>query len=187
MGLFRVSRNIMVQETGEYPLNFSTFFKFTQPETNLPGEPDGYNLGLSGRIAEASGEPLNLKAGPENGTSDNEYAGVEWGLPFEYIDGAAVTVRVTAKAINTAHVANLVDISLWKNDLNEGFGADLCETEPRPITTSPADYDFTITPASLEAGDRVGIKLTVSIDDTGGTNGVYTRIYDVRMIIGIKG
>jgi hypothetical protein len=133
----------------------------------LPDAPDATALG----VADAAG---SLLTGTQtNNTSASEVAAFAFVLPENYVDGQAITVRVRAKVSAARQVSATVDIVAKK--VGDTLGSDICATAAQNLTTSYANYDFTITPTGLVAGDVLCIEVYLATNDTGGsTNGTPT-------------
>jgi hypothetical protein len=134
----------------------------------LPDAPNATALGL----ADAAG---SLLTGTQtNNTSASEVAAFTFALPEKYVDGEAVTVRVRAKVSAARQVSATVDV-VAKKQGDTGLGSDICATAAQNLTTSYVNYDFTITPTGLVAGDVLWIEVYLATNDTGGsTNGTPT-------------
>lgn len=137
----------------------------------LPDAPNATTLGL----ADAAGS-LVTGTQTNGGTTAaaTETAAFQFPLPAEYQAGGAVTVRVRAKVSALQEVADTVDVAVKKVG-DAGLGADICATAAQALTAEYADYDFTVTPTGLAAGDVLNVVVTLATDDTGGTqNGTPT-------------
>jgi len=108
-------------------------------------------------------------------------------LPPEYVSGETVTLRVRGKeTVAAATVDTTIDAEVYKHDKDGGIGSDLCATAAQSVTTAAANFDFTITPTGLAAGDRLDVELTGVSDDTGGSQGTILEIYSTEMLLDIK-
>lgn len=112
-------------------------------------------------------------------------------LPPEYVAGQTVTLRVVAKeTVGAATVSTTVDAEVFEVAAEAGLGGsptDLCETVAADVTTAVGNKDFVITPTDLTAGDELDIEITGVTTDTGGTVGTILAIYDVSLLLDIKG
>ena len=109
-------------------------------------------------------------------------------LPAEYVAAGTITVRVKARMNNTLTVGGSIDVTgCYKTDGAAGIGSDLCTTTLQALTTSFANYDFTITPTGLAAGDLLDIQLTGIATDTGGATGYLIEIGAVEILLDVKG
>lgn len=109
-----------------------------------------------------------------NNTSVNETASIVHILPADYVAGAPITVRARAKVSAARFVSAQVDLVAKK--ITDGvLGADICATAAQALTTNYTDFDFTITPTGLAAGDMLQLDFYLINNDTGGsTNGTAT-------------
>ena len=129
------------------------------------------HLGEDLGIVEAVGT-FNRKVGPDIITIESRIANSETEtcemkaqatLPANYVSGTAVTLRlpVTLFGAGTDN-GSTIDAEVFK--VTDGaIGSDICATAAQALTTSWADYDFTITPTGLLPGDELSIVVTGSI------------------------
>lgn len=122
-----------------------------------------------------------------SGNSKTNKCRFQFPLPPEYVSGETITLRVRGKMTGDVQVAQTVDATCYKHDEAAGVGSDLCATAAQSLTTSAANYDFTITPTGLAAGDTLDIELTTVANDTGGTANKLAEIYRVALLLDIKG
>jgi hypothetical protein len=104
-----------------------------------------------------------------SGTTANESATWLVPLPSDYLPATNVVVRIRAKCSPTALVTKTVDC-VAKRVGDATLGTDICATNAQTLTTSYANYDFTVTGASLDVGDMLQIDVYLATDDTGGTS-----------------
>lgn len=67
-----------------------------------------------------------------------------------------------------------------------GLGADICATAAQSLTTSYANYDFTITPTGLAAGDVLNLDFALATNDTGGANAGAPTISKIDVLLAAK-
>lgn len=173
-----------------------------------------YRLGLETWKTTATGQPLGAAAGTPSGAFGITYgthgtaapqivaeaasgASVTnkmrrtFTLPPEYVSGQTITLRVKAKeTVGAATVSTTIDAEVYEVAAEAGLGGsptDLCATAAIDVTTTVGNKDFTITPTNLVAGDELDIELTGVSNDTGATVGTILAIYDVSLLIDIKG
>lgn len=131
----------------------------------LPDAPNATALG----VADAAGSLLTGTQTNGGATaSASEVAAFLFVLPQEYVAGEAITVRVRAKVSATRTVSQTVDVVAKK--VGDTLGSDICTTAAQSLTTSYANYDFTVTPTSLVAGDVLWVEVYLATDDTGGSS-----------------
>ena len=140
---------------------------------SLPDAGDGTSIGL----ADAAG---GLLTGSTSNTNQKaESLAADLVLPNNYVDGAAIDVRVRAKVSATRANAQTVDVIAKL--MGDALGADICETGLQSLTTSYANYDFVITPTGLVAGDTIHVEIYVDSDDTGGSTDGFITITRIEL------
>lgn len=133
---------------------------------SLPDSPNGTSLGLS----DTAGGALTGSTTNSGGTaSASESAGFVAVLPTNYVAGGAVTIRVRAKVSAARQVTQTIDATIKKQG-DATLGSDIVATAAQTLTTSYANYDFTVTPTGLAAGDVLVGTIVAAADDTGGGN-----------------
>ncbi len=152
------------------------------------GAAAGTPSGAMGLTIGAHGTNSPLVVGEAaSGNSKTDYARFQFALPAEYVSGETITLRVRAKATGTINTAKTLDAQCYVSDGGGGISSDICATAAQAVTTSFANYDFTITPTSRVAGDMLDIQLVTVADDTGGTNNKLIQIGAVELLLDIKG
>lgn len=134
--------------------------------------------------------------GPYIGTSDlkaagatTRYARCQVALPFEYDDGATVTLRCFAGMLTTvADATATLDAEVYESDMDATISADLCTTAATTINSLTfANIDFVITPSALVAGDVLDIRLAMAINDAAGITAVIGAIGNTELLIDTRG
>ncbi len=152
------------------------------------GASAGTPSGAMGLTIGAHGTNSPLVVGESaSGNSKTNYSRFQFALPAEYVSGETITLRVRAKATGTLNVTKSLDAQCYVSDGGGGIGSDICATTVQALTTSFANYDFTITPTSRVAGDMLDIQLVTVADDTGATNNKLIQIGAVELLLDIKG
>jgi hypothetical protein len=181
-----VNRADLVQDDAEiYNLPLFRFRKNTGAVLAAAG--DGTYLGCAWGTHGTDGPYLVGTAC--NNASQTETARILFELPPEYQDGQTVTIRVHAHVDTTPlTVSATVDIQCYETDGEKAVGADLCATAAQDCNASAwADFDFTITPTGLAAGDILDIEITAAGDDSGGAVNKSIEIGAVQVLLDIKG
>lgn len=162
----------------EFPYRLTDLRKTSAMKDALADAPDGTLLGLGDAAGSAvTGTTTNGGAT----AAESETASFIHCLSPDYVDGEAVTVRVRAKVSVARTVAATVDVVA--KEIGDGaLGADICATAAQNLSTAYANYDFTITPTGLVAGDRLQIDLTLATDDTGGASDGLPTITKVSVL-----
>lgn len=124
---------------------------------------------------------LSSEAAQNNTKTDKAY--FEYVLPRDYQPGQNLTVTVNGKYAVSGGTAGTktVDCEVWKIGTDGAHGSDICSTAAQTLTTSAADYAFTINGASLSPGDKIGIQLTAVIQETANGGTVTGSIASVRV------
>lgn len=158
------------------PLN--NFVKDGAWTTPVDAAPGSSLLGL----AAAGGSPL--LGNQANGNVKSDYAMVSISLPAWYVSGASIKVRLRAKQATTlSNASSKVDVDFCKVAA-DSLGSDICTTAAQQVTTSYANYDFTITPTSRVAGDVLLIRVALLNDDTAGTTNTAMSITEAFLVLG---
>ena len=103
-------------------------------------------------------------------------------MDARYDDGETVTIRVHARITANCNTAQTLDVEAYAGDKEAGVGSDLVTTSAQTLTTSWADYDYTVTVTGLSAGDPLDVEITGVANDTGGTAGAVIEIGDIRIL-----
>ena len=128
----------------------------------LDDAPGASLLGLGDATAEV------VKGNASNNNAKTDFAAFQFVLPADYKAGGAITVRLRVKKDTTlATVSDTCDV-IAKLVGDGALGSDICATAAQQVTTSYANYDFTITPTGLVPGDVLDLRISLNSDDTGG-------------------
>jgi len=145
--------------------------------------------GLIPETTGAAGKPKLVMAG--YGSGDGHFLGedskdaaktetivFDFSLPAEYVAGQTVTVTVTAQytdAGTSTMTTKTIDCEAYKIAEAGTAGSDICATAIQTLTSSMAQYSFTVTPASLSAGDsiRVFLQIITEGDTSAATKGKF--------------
>lgn len=137
---------------------------------------------LLGQAATTAG--VTFVGNAVSGNTKTDYAQIDAILPAWYIPGAAITVRIRAKWTTTLlTVSSLVDCEV-KVAADGSLGSDICTTAAQQVTTSFANYSFTVTPTGRVAGDCLTIRFALLGDDTGGTINTAGAISQIALVLG---
>lgn len=108
-------------------------------------------------------------------------------LPPNYVAGSAVTIRArcgmkTTVADNSA--ATTIDFNAYSNSGVANAGsADLVTTNAQSINSlTAANYDFTVTPTGLVAGQDLHIKMTLTVTDAATGTAVIGTVNHVELL-----
>lgn len=121
----------------------------------------------------------------------NTKADVMWGtftLPVDYVAGEAISLRATVGVAGSGTAGTCtVDFSIYKQAADASVGSDLVSTAATAITSTYGNKDFVVTPTGLAPGDRLNIKLTTSVQETGGAAILVALVTDVSILLDVKG
>jgi hypothetical protein len=123
--------------------------------TNLPGTAANDDMAL---ITGTPGTDAPTLQGVDFGaTSTDEKCAFIFPVPQSYADGETITLRIHAGMLTTVSDGTAtVDVECWEQDGAGAVGSDICATAAQSINSLTfADYDFTITPTSVAAGDTL--------------------------------
>lgn len=136
-------------------------------QTNLPGTAASDDLALIGGTLGTDCPQVqtgDLKAAG----STTRYARFEAWLPEDYEDGQTITLRVYAGMVTTvADTAATLDLEAYPVDpTSQSVGADISGTSAIDVNSLTIQArDFTITPTSRVAGERLDCRLAFLVND----------------------
>ena len=112
------------------------------------------------------------------------YAALLAELPADYEDGQTVTLRIAAGMNTTvADTACTIDAQVYRCNDDLTVGSDICATAAQNMnSTTFADFDFTITPTSLSAGDQLDIRLAIACNDAATVTAVIPTIASLKLL-----
>lgn len=116
-------------------------------------------------------------------------------LPPEYVDGETITVSINAKWTvvgaggTDSGAASTIDLEARKVTKATGaVGSDIVATAAQTLTNTGTEFDFTVTPTGLVAGDVLNFKLTTSVvEDDGSTGTIQAEIFSIAVKCDVKG
>ena len=185
-----IARSWLTQESlAVFPIPWTWWRVWDTYNTNLPGTSATDDLGLIGGTF-ATDSPSIQTSDLGGSGAVTRYARATVPLPTEYVDGETVTLRFRAGMVTTiADQSATLDVQAYRADREAGIGADICATAATTInSTTLADIDFTITPATLAAGDLIDVRIAVLVDDDGdGGAGITGIIGAAELLVDIKG
>ena len=160
-----------------YSIPLTSLGQEAATKDSLPDAPagDGGALGLG----DAAGSVVTGTA--TNNTAAEESAHFVFPLPAEYVSGGAITMRLRGKVSANRDTAQTLVVVVKK--MSDALGGDLNATSLQTVTTSYANYDFTITPTGLVAGDILYVEILMSMDDSDGGTGAGTGTISAISVI----
>ena len=92
-------------------------------------------------------------------------------LPENYVSGGTITLSAYSDLIGAGTPGTCtIDFSAYLMSTTAGtVGSDLVTTNATAVTSTGAAKDFTVTPTGLVAGDKLIVKMTSSIAESGGS------------------
>lgn len=169
--------------TAAYPISvdINKLVKQAAWKDALPDAPDATSLGLG----DAAGSVVTGTTTNGGATaSASETAAFSVQLPDNYVDGGAIELRVRAKVSADRQTSQTVDAVVKL--LGDSLGSDICADAAQTLTTSYANYDFTITPTGLVAGDVLWVEITLATDDTAGSPAANSDGYPTMSAVSIR-
>lgn len=111
-------------------------------------------------------------------------------LPPEYVAGETVTLTVTCRYSDSgtgSMSTKTIDAEAYEIAEAGTAGSDICATAAQNITTSMAQYSFTITPTNLTAGDTLRVFLRIVLTESGGSGAQRAEFGGATIKADIKG
>ena len=128
----------------------------------------------------------SLYGNSPNSDAQTDASHFQFALPPEYVDGETITVRISA--LYTADGdSKTLDLEAYQVSPTTGaVGADICATTIKTLTGTAVNYDFTITPTGVAAGDLLNFKIQTIFEDTDGADGE-AKINYIAVLLDIQG
>jgi len=169
--------------TGTFLIPITTAKRFDAMATDVPAAAANDDMGL---ITGTPGtDPPRLQGVDFGGTTADEKCAFEYILPQTYVAGQAVTLRVRAGMLTTVSDGTAtLDAEVWRDDGDGTMGAaDICDTAAQSINSlTMANIDFTITPTTLNPGDKIIINLSFAASDTGNLGVMIPEIQEISLL-----
>ena len=184
-----IPRDNLIQETFvPFPVNLTDFRIWDAMQTNLPGTSSGDDLALIGGTF-GTASPTIRTADLKAAGATNVRARVIIPLPAEYDAAETCQIRVRGGMVTTiADVSCTVDVEAYRVNEDGGIGSDLCATSATTINSlTKANVDFNLTAATLSAGDRLDVRITVACNDAATVTAVIAELSRVALLCDIKG
>lgn len=170
-----------------YPIPMVDWRVHDALQTTLPGTSASDDLGLYGQTFGTS-QPL-IRTFDVKTLSTSLYARTQVRMPAEYVAGETVKIRLNSGMITTvADTSCTADVEAYRVGKDNSLGSDLCTTSATTMNSLTfAAKDFTITPASLSAGDVLDVRIRVTVVDSATATAVIGAFADVALVCDIKG
>jgi len=183
------SNILALQELQAYPIPLTNFRVWDALATVLPGTPASDDLGLVGGTFGTATPTLRTQDLKAAGASTNR-ARVLVQLPWDYVAGETVVIRIKAGMITTvAGTSATVDCEAYKNqeDPDDAIGSDLVTTSATSINSLTfASVDFNITPTSLSPGDILDLRISTAVNDGASATAVIAGISSVKLLVDVR-
>lgn len=170
-----------------FPIPWAALRVWDAYQTNLPGTAASDDLGLIGGTFGTA--PPMVQAGDLKAAgSTSRYARFQVVIPAFY-DAAETLSLVLSAGMKTtiADVACTVDVEAYRVDKVSGISADLCATAAQAINSLVfASKSFTITPATLSAGDVLDVRITIACNDAATVTAVIPTIAGLDLVCDVK-
>lgn len=173
-----------------YAQDFLTFRKHDEIQTNLPATAATDDLAIYEGSGGFGTDPIQLDAGDLKAAgATTRYARFKATVPAEYVDGETVVIRVRSAVETTvADTSCTVDIEAYLPDEDGGLSADLCDTSATSMNSvTAANYDFTITPTTIVAGDTLDVRVAIACNDAATGTVVRPSIYAIKLLCDVQG
>ena len=155
--------------------------------TNLPASASSDDLGLvSGTFGT---NPARITAGDVKAlgaTTRRLYLAIP--IPANYEDGQTIQLQIRAKMETTvADVSCTLDAEAYVG-ADGVLGSDLVATAAQSINSlSAAAYTFTINATSVDPGDLLEVRLSISSNDAATATAVTPAIYSIALLCDTRG
>lgn len=180
---------ILKQESGAiFPLQLVTARVWDAMQTNLPGTAATDDLAIVGGTFGTAPPVINAGDCKTLGAT-TRYARIEVPIPECYVAGQSFSLSFSAGMKTTiADTSCTLDIECYRLDKDSGISADLCATAAQSINSVTfADKSFTITPATLNPGDMLDVRIAIAVNDAATGTAVTPTIAAIDRVCSIKG
>lgn len=170
-------------------LNLLDFRVHDDVRSFLPDEATADDLGLETSLTYGTNVPAIDSGDLASAGATTRYARFLINLPPNYDDGETVQIRVRTKFSTVADTSATVDMQAFKiGEAGAVSGSDLVSTAAQSNNSATAaNYDFTITSASLVAGDQLDCRLALAITDGATGSGVICYVESVKLLCDTRG
>lgn len=180
---------LALAELQAFPVPLTDFRVWDALASLLPSAGANDDLGLVGGTFGTATPTLRTQDLKAAGASSN-YARALIQLPWEYVAGESVTIRIKAGMITTvAGTSATVDVEAYKqqNDPDDAIGSDLVSTAATTMNSLTfADIDFTLTPTSLSPGDILDVRIKTAVNDGASGTAVIAGISSVKLLCDVR-
>ena len=180
---------LALAELQAFPIPLTDFRVWDAMQTLLPGTPSADDLGLVGGTFGSATPSLRTEDLKTAGAT-NKRARVLVQLPWDYVAGESVTLRLKAGMITTvAGTSATLDCEAFKlqADPDDAIGSDLVSTAATTINSLTfADIDFVVTPSGLSPGDILDVRITLAVNDGASGTAVIGGITSAKLLVDVR-
>jgi hypothetical protein len=182
-----LSRAKLALETKKYLIPLTDLRVWDAIQTNLPGTATGDDLAFNGGTFGTSSP--TIQTGDVKATSTTRRARFLVPLPAEYDPAGAVTIRASAGMVTTvSDTTATIDFEVYESNKATGISSDLCSTAATTINSLTfSDKDFSITSASLVAGDLLDVRVSIAVVDGATVGAVIGAIGSLELLCQVRG
>lgn len=153
----------------------------------LPSAASADDLGLVGGTF-GTNAPM-IQSSDAKAATVTQYGRFLLHVPMEYVAGETLDLQVRAGMVTTvSDTTATLDVEAYLFAGDGTVGSDLCTTSAQSINSlTEANYNYTITPTGIEAGDVLDIRLTVAITDSANGTAVIGAIHNIYGLFDVRG
>lgn len=179
--------NLLQQTLDPFTIPLTEFRVWDAMHTNLPGTSATDDLALTTNGVTDS--PTIQTSDLKTAGATTRYASRLYPIPAEYVAGQTLVLRFHAGMKTTiADNTSTLDVEAFLSDEEEGIGADICATAAITINSvTPADKDFTITPATLTPGGLLLVRIAVAVNDAATGTAVIGIVGSAKLLCDTQG
>ena len=180
--------SLLQEDNARYKIQPTDWRVHDAMQTNLTGTGNTDDLALvSGTLGTAapSIQTGDLKAAG----ATTRYARCLMQLPYSYVAGQTVTLRVKAGMLTTvADTSATIDFQVYRAGDDTSVGSDICATAATSINSLTfANKDFTITPTTLNPGDTLDVRMAIAVNDAATVTAVIGTAGAVELLLDVQG
>jgi hypothetical protein len=186
-GSAEIARSKLALETKKYLIPLTDLRVWDAMQTVLPGTGAADDLALIGGTF-GTGSPT-IQTGDVKATSTTRRARFLVPLPAEYDPAGTVTIRASAGMVTTvSDTTATIDFEVYESNKATGISSDLCSTAATTINSLTfADKDFSVTSASLVAGDLLDVRVSIAVVDGATVGAVIGAIGSLELLCQVRG
>jgi len=180
------ARSDLVEDAlARYPVNV---LDCRQADAGYPPLPLVQTLSTFYVVFPAELNALSLRGYDITGDNEQSQLAFEFDLPVEYVSAGDVKLRLHARYAGSGTAGTkTIDAVAYVIGDDGAFASDLVATNAQTLTTSWADYDFTVTATGLTAGKRLMVIVTTSLTESGESNPLHVEIGALSLLLDVKG